>query len=166
MCEEDTEKAQQLIMDFTNYLRRNFTAIANTDTVPFKEELEHTKMYLAVEKARFEDDVFVEFLITHKNFRLPPLTLQPIVENAVKHGVDPELEPLHISIFTREAENGSEIFVKDTGPGFDGKENGEPHIALENIRERLEYMCGGTLSISEAEDGGTIVKVFIPKKQR
>lgn len=166
MCEDDTEKAQQLIMDFTNYLRRNFTAIAKTDTIPFREELEHTKMYLAVEKARFEDDIFVDLFIPHKSFRLPPLTLQPIVENAVKHGVDPELEPLHISIFTQETENGSEIIVKDTGPGFGIKENGEPHIALKNIQERLEYMCGGSLTISEAEDGGTIVKVFIPKKQK
>lgn len=166
MCEDDTKKAQQMIMDFTNYLRRNFTAVAKTDTIPFREELEHTKMYLAVEKARFEDDIFVDLFIPHKSFRLPPLTLQPIVENAVKHGVDPELEPLHISIVTREAENGSEIIVKDTGPGFGAKNNDEPHTALGNIRERLEYMCGGTLTISEAEGGGTIVKVFIPKKQK
>lgn len=160
---QDTEKAQKITLDFTTYLRKNFTALAKDETVPFTEELEHTRAYLAVEKTRFEDNLFVDFDTPHTRFRIPPLTLQPIVENAVKHGLDPELSPLHITIKTRQTENGSEITVADTGPGFGENDNNEPHVALANIKERLEMMCGGTLKIKSCQNGGTTVTAFIPK---
>lgn len=163
LCAKDPQKAQQVTMDFTAYLRKNFTAIASEDTVPFSEELEHTRAYLAVEKVQFEDSLFVEYDTPHKAFRLPPLTLQPIVENAIKHGMDPESDPLRISIRTRETDSGSEIVVEDNGPGFAPCDTGdrEPHIALENIRQRLEMMCGGKLTIQPREEGGTVVKVTV-----
>ncbi len=161
LCEQNPEKAQELILNFNTYLRKNFTAIAKDNTIPFTEELEHTRAYLAVESVRFEDKLFVEYDTPYTNFRIPPLTLQPIVENAVKHGIDPELEPLHITIRTRESENGSEIEVSDNGPGFTGDENNEPHIALANIKERLEFMCNGKLLIESNESGGTSVTIKI-----
>ena len=164
LIEQDAPKAQQVTLDFTNYLRKNFTAIAKEGTIPFTEELEHTRAYLAVEKVRFEKKLFVEFDTPYTSFRLPPLTLQPIVENAVKHGVDPDLDPLTIHIQTREVKNGVEITVTDTGPGFGAKDNDEPHIALANIRERLEMMCNGTLTISEREGGGTVIRIIISSK--
>ena len=117
-----------------------------------------------MEQVRFEDKLFVEFDTPHKRFRIPPLTLQPIVENAVKHGIDPEIESFSITVQTRETENGSEIFVKDTGPGFSPCDNDEPHIALENIRKRLDLMCGGSLTISSGEESGTVVRIFIPRE--
>lgn len=162
---QDTEKAQKITLDFSTYLRKNFTALATDGAVPFTEELEHTRAYLAVEQTRFEDNLFVDFDTPHTRFRIPPLTLQPIVENAVKHGLDPELSPLHITIKTRQTENGNEITVADTGPGFGGNDNNEPHIALANIRERLEMMCGGTLTITSSSTDGTTVKIFVPNKQ-
>lgn len=161
LCEQNPEKAQELILNFNTYLRKNFTAIAKDNTISFTEELEHTKAYLAVESVRFEDKLFVEYDNPHTNFRIPPLTLQPIVENAVKHGIDPELEPLHILIRTRETENGSEIEVSDNGPGFTGDENNEPHIALANIKESLELMCKGMLLIEANESGGTSVTIKV-----
>ena len=162
LCEQDAAKAQQVILDFTSYLRRNFDAIVKENTIPFASELEHTKAYLAVEQVRFEDKLFVEFDTPHTMFHLPPLTLQPIVENAVKHGIDPELEPLFITVRTMQAENGSRIIVKDSGPGFAPADDNEPHIALENIRKRLDLMCRGTLTISSGEESGTTVEIFIP----
>ena len=165
LIEQDTPKAQQVTLDFTNYLRKNFTAIAKEGTIPFTEELEHTKAYLAVEKVRFEKKLFVDFDTPYTSFRLPPLTLQPIVENAVKHGVDPDLDPLYITVRTREDKQGAEITVEDTGPGFSFTDNNEPHIALGNIRERLDMMCKGTLTISEREDGGTVIRIIISSKQ-
>ena len=162
LIEQDAPKAQQVTLDFTDYLRKNFTAIAKEGTIPFTEEVEHTRAYLAVEQVRFEGKLFVAFDTPYTSFRLPPLTLQPIVENAVKHGVDPDLDPLTIRIRTREVKNGVEISVADTGPGFGAKDNDEPHIALANIRERLEMMCKGTLTVSEREGGGTVVKIYIP----
>ena len=165
LIEQDAPKAQQVTLDFTSYLRKNFTAIAKEETIPFTEELEHTRAYLAVEQIRFKGKLFVEFDMPYTNFRLPPLTLQPIVENAVKHGVDPDLDPLTIHIQTREVKNGVEITVADTGPGFGAKDNDEPHIALANIRERLEMMCNGELTISEREGGGTVIRIIISNKQ-
>jgi len=164
LCQQDPEKAQQVILDFNSYLRKNFTAIAKEGTISFLEELEHTRAYLAVEQVRFAGKLSVAFDTPHTLFRIPPLTLQPIVENAVKHGVDPELDPLSISVSTRKTEKGSEILVEDTGPGFDTTSNDDPHIALANIRERLAMMCGGELTIALREGGGTVVTIRVPDR--
>lgn len=162
LCVQNPKKAQQVTLDFTTYLRKNFTAIVSENTVPFSDELEHTRAYLAVEQVQFEDSLFVEYDTPHKNFRLPPLTLQPIVENAVKHEMDPEYAPLCISIRTRETDSGSEIIVEDNGLGFSSADDCEPHIALANIKQRLEIMCNGILTIKHKENGGTVVNVIIP----
>lgn len=162
LCDQDPEKAKQVTLDFTTYLRKNFTAIASEDTIPFSEELEHTRAYLAVEMAQFEDILSVDYDTPHTHFRLPSLTLQPIVENAVKYGCDPDSEPLHIVIRTRSTDSGSEITVEDNGPGYVDVDDNKPHIALANIRQRLELMCGGTISISKRERGGTVVRIIIP----
>ncbi len=166
LCGQDPKKAQQVTLDFNTYLRKNFTAIASEDTVPFSEELEHTRAYLAVEQAQFEDQIFVDFDTPHTAFFVPPLTLQPIVENAIKHGMDPDSEPLHISIQTRKTISGSEIIVEDNGSGFDPDDKNETHLALTNIRQRLKLMCSGKLKITPHEGRGTTVKVVIPSEKR
>ena len=168
LCKQDPGLAQQVTMDFTTYLRKNFTALASEMSIPFSEELEHTRAYLAVEQAQFEDILFIDYDTPHVDFRLPPLTLQPIVENAVKHGMDPDSAPLRIRIATRRTGSGSEIVVEDNGAGFepadgfDSANGSEPHVALENIRERLQIMCGGKMTITPREGGGTVVRLTIP----
>ena len=164
LCAQDSQKAQQVTLDFTTYLRKNFTAIANEDTIPFTDELEHARAYLTVEQVQFEDSLCVDYDTPHTHFRLPPLTLQPIVENAVKHGMDPEAGPLHISIRTRETPSGSELIVEDNGPGFNPAviDTGELHTALANIRQRLEMMCDGKMTILPRTGGGMVVTVTIP----
>lgn len=162
LCEQDSKKAQQVTLDFTSYLRKNFAAIASEDTIPFGEELEHTRAYLAVEQAQFDDTLFVEFNTPVTVFRIPPLTLQPIVENAVVHGMRASKEPIHISVATRRTDRYYEIVVEDDGPGFTPTDNNEPHIALNNIRQRLKMMCRGELLISTRPTGGTTVKVIVP----
>ena len=162
LCRLNPRKAEQVTMDFTNYLRRNFKAVASDHAIPFSEELEHTRAYLAVEQARHDDMLVVDWDTTFTHFRLPPLTLQPIVENAVKHGVDPDGKPLHISIRTRFTDAGAEIIVEDTGPGFDPSDESKPHATLTNIRHRLEMMCSGEMTIKSREGGGTMVKMTIP----
>jgi hypothetical protein len=164
LCSQDPQKARQVTMDFTNYLRKNFNAVASDHTIPFSAELEHTRAYLAVEQAQFEDMLFVDYDTPVTHFRLPPLTLQPLVENAVKHGMDPYSGPLHVSVRTRRGESGVEIIVEDDGTGFkpDGESGSAPHAALANIRQRLEMMCGGSLTIRPRDGGGTAVTLFIP----
>ena len=162
LCDQDPARAKQITMDFTTYLRKNFTALASEELIPFTEELEHTRAYLAVEQAQFDDRLFVDYDTPHTAFRLPPLTLQPIVENAVKHGMDPEAEPLHITIRTRDTTAGSEITVLDNGPGYEAADKDTPHVALKNIRQRLELMCRGSMRIESLKGGGTAVTVTIP----
>ncbi len=162
LCRLDPLKAQKITMDFTNYLRRNFNAVASDINIPFSTELEHARAYLAVEQAQYDDMLVVNWDTPFTHFRLPPLTLQPIVENAVKHGMNPYSGPLRISIQTRHTDHRTEIIVEDTGPGFDASDKSKPHTALENIRQRLEMMCGGSMTISPGEGRGTKVTVSIP----
>ncbi len=164
LCGQDPQKARQVTKDFTDYLRRNFNAVAGEDTIPFSAELEHTRAYLAVEQAQHEEMLLVEYDTRFTRFRLPPLTLQPIVENAVKHGMDPYAGPLHVTVRTFRADNAGVIVVEDTGPGFDASEVSESHTALANIRQRLDLMCGGKLEIAPREEGGTRVTVTIPDR--
>ena len=164
LCEQDAKKAQQVTLDFTTYLRKNFNAITGRDPIPFKEELEHTRAYLAVVQAQFEDNLSVVFDTPHILFRLPPLTLQPLLENAVKYGLNPDaIEPLHILVKTEKTDDGSVITVTDNGPGISNDDNGEPHLALNNIRERLATI-NATLTILPNETGGTTIRIFIPQK--
>ena len=164
LCDQDPQKAKQVTLDFTTYLRKNFAAIASEDTIPFVDELEHTRAYLAVEQAQFEESLFIDFDTPVTMFRVPPLTLQPIVENAVVHGLRGRNAPIHVSVVTRKTDTANEIIVEDDGPGFAKTDNNEPHIALNNICGRLEMMCHGTLTISPRKEGGTSVIVAIQRE--
>jgi sensor histidine kinase YesM len=162
LCQQDPGEAQRVTLNFNTYLEKNLTALASTEPIPFSDELEHTQAYLNVEQALYSENLFVDYDTEHTRFRVPPLTLQPIVENAVKHGLDPDSDPLRISIRTRETDSGSEVIVSDNGPGFEPIDDNRPHIALANIRQRLELMCGGKMTIMPREGGGTVVKLTIP----
>ena len=165
LCNQDPQKARQVTLDFTNYLRKNFNAVASENPIPFTAELEHTRAYLAVEQAEHEELLLVEYDTPFTNFRLPPLTLQPIAENAVKHGMNPYVGPLRVLIRTRHTDAGTEITVEDNGSGFDSSDKIKPHTTLENIRQRLEMMCGGTMKIEQQETGGTRVTIFVPVRK-
>ena len=162
LCNQDPQKARQVTMDFTTYLQKNFNAVASENLITFAAELEHTRAYLAVEQARYEEMLLVEYDTPFTQFRLPPLTLQPIVENAVKHGINPYSGPLRILIRTRHTDTAAEIIVEDTGTGFNPSDESKPHATLTNIRQRLQMMCNGEMTITPREGGGTVVKVTIP----
>ena len=164
LCDQDPKLAKQVTMDFNTYLRKNLAAIAKDGPIPFAEELEHARAYLAVEQAQFASKLAIGFDTPHTQFKVPPLTLQPLVENAVKHGMTPETVPLHITVRTRETEAGSEVIVEDDGPGFDPAVADDPHTTLANVRQRLQMMCGGALEIAPRVGGGTVAKVTIPQR--
>ena len=101
-----------------------------------------------------------EYDISFTLFRMPPLILQPIIENAVKHGMDPDAaEPLIISVKTEKTDDGMDITVEDNGKGFDPSNNTE--TALDNIRDRLKQQCDGTMKI-DSMPGKTVVILSIP----
>ena len=180
LCKNHSPRTLQVLEDFMDYLQANFTAVAADKPIPFADELKHTKAYLAVESARRDELLNVTYDTPHTDFRLPALTLQPIVENAVKHGAGNERFRLEVSIRTAKTAYGSEITVKDNGPGFAAEPDVQPdanavsvpaseqkdtHVGLANVRERLELMCGGSLSISSGPEGGTTVTIRIPTEQ-
>ena len=170
LCKNHSPRTLQVLEDFMDYLQANFTAVAADKPIPFADELKHTKAYLAVESARRDELLNVTYDTPHTDFHLPALTLQPIVENAVKHGSGNERFRLEILIRTEKTADGSEITVTDNGPGFAAQPDAQPdaketHVGLANVRERLELMCGGSLSIDSGPEGGTAVTIRVPEKR-
>ena len=106
----------------------------------------------------------VQYDINKHDFLIPALTLQPIVENAIRHGVRIRENGL-VTVRTRRTEEGHVIEIRDNGKGFDVKADAlsDPtHIGIRNVRERIEQMCGGTLTIESVLDKGTTVLILIP----
>ena len=163
IIDENPAKAREVVRDFSIYLRKVFRSISSQEQVPFTEELEHTRAYLSVEMARFTNQLNVIYDTPYINFKLPPLTLQPVVENAVKHGMDPEIDRLNITIRTRNPEGFNEIIVENDGQNFEPPLNIEDGIGLPNISDRLKRMCKGELFVTEREGGGTVVTIRIPE---
>ncbi|MBR2764679.1 MAG: histidine kinase [Blautia sp.] len=164
LVDTDPQAAKETIRDFSQYLHRNFSAVVKTEQVPFEEELAHTRAYLAIEQVRFGDRLKVVYDMPHTVFCLPPLTLEPIVENAVKHGMDPDCEPLCILIRTRATDDGSEITIENNGADLKAMEPDSDGVGLSSVRKRLELMCGGTLRIRPREGGGAVATMWIPDK--
>ena len=169
LCRSDPAQAEAATVQFANYLRGNMGALQTSTPIPLGQELEHTRQYLALEQMRFEDKLTVRYDIQCESFALPILTLQPIVENAVRHGVrgNPDGRG-EVVIATREYPDRYEITVSDNGPGFDPKakesDQGHSHVGLENVRQRLSQMCGGDLTIESAPGEGTRVTIALPKE--
>ena len=169
-------KKQELIHNFNSYLRKNFTAIAKDNTIPFTEELEHTRAYLAVESVRFEDKLFVEYDTPYTNFRLPPLTLQPIVENAFKHGMLSKHKKIQVIIHAYREQERLFFTVKDNGDGLSKtqenifQKNGilrrkeRTGVGIGNVMERLKLLYGerASFEIFNREGGGCEVRISVP----
>ena len=164
LCDSDPQRAGEVVANFNNYLQANFTAIAATEPIAFVAELEHTKAYLNVQKALYASKLTVEYDTDYITFRLPPLTLQPIVENSVKHGIGQTHRPERIFLCTRAVDGGAEILIEDDGTKYEPSSDGAAHVGLANVRERLALMCGGTLEIGPRTGGGTLVRIFVPKE--
>lgn len=166
MCVTDPQAAQEMIGDFSSYLRMNLETIETNELISFEKEIEHTNNYLSIEKRRFGDRVKVEYDIHDTEFLLPSLTLQPIVENAVKYGVCKKSGGGTIKITTYFEENVDYVVVSDDGAGFDvneKKNDGKVHVGIKNVQTRLEKQCHGKLVISSRPGDGTVVTISIPR---
>ena len=167
LCETNPMRARSMVNFFAEYLRNNLSALDETGLIAFETELSHVKTYLEIEKIRFEDTLEIELNIECDKFLLPVLTVQPIVENAVKHGTSKKRGGGKVVISTYEDENNYIINVSDTGCGFDPtvpKNDGKSHIGIENVRQRLFNMCGGSLTIESEIGIGTSATIKIPKE--
>lgn len=172
----DPEAAQQTVYDFSTYLRSNLENMGERERIPFSEELRHIEAYLNIEKVRFDDRLKVVMDIHAKSFLVPPLSIQPLVENAVKHGCCSRLEGGTVTIQSFEEDDAWVVRVMDDGVGFDVSglgarkkqpflkgTDGNAHIGLDNIRFRVEEIAGGSLDIESAPGHGTKVTVRFRK---
>ena len=168
LCEKNVQDAQDAIIHFSTYLRGNMDALRATEPVPFSVELNHVKSYLALEKMRFEDELEIIFDIETEDFMIPALSLQPIVENAVKHGVGKKPEGGTVTIRVVQMQDSIEIIVSDDGVGFDineKKEDGCSHVGMENVRRRLNELVDGTLKVRSKPGEGTVAVLAVPKNK-
>ena len=118
LCDQNPSKAKQAIQNFSDYLRMNLSSLDRLTPIPFESELKHVRIYLQLEQMRF-DDLSIIYDIKTTDFLLPALSLQPIVENAVKHGICSKTKGGKITISTLEHNDYYEIIVEDDGKGFD-----------------------------------------------
>ena len=166
LCETNPMRARFMVNSFAEYLRNNLSSLEEPGLVSFETELAHIKTYLDIEKVRFEDTLEIEYDVKCVDFSLPVLTVQPIVENAVKHGTSKKRGGGKVTISTEEDKESYVIKVADTGCGFDpakSKDDGKMHVGIENVRQRLSNMCEGSLTIESEIGVGTLATIRIPK---
>lgn len=167
LIRRDPKKAEQAVIDFSYYLRGNMDSLTHTEPIPFETELAHVKYYCDIELLRFSDKLKIEYDIQEKKFCVPTLSIQPIVENAIKHGVTKKPEGGTVRISTASDDKDYIVTVKDDGVGFDPsaivEDDGRSHVGIQNIRYRFENMMHATVSIESEKGVGTCVIIRIPK---
>lgn len=167
LCKRDPVDAQKAIQEFSAFLRGNMDSLKDRAPVPFGQELDHVMNYLRLEQRRFQSRLKVVCEIRTADFFIPPLSLQPLVENAVRHGILQKEEGGVLTIRTWEREEAFCVAVEDDGVGMEKSREfpdlgDHAHIGLENVRSRLASTVGGTLSI-DSSNRGTTVTLTIPK---
>lgn len=166
----DADQARELLKNFSNYLRRSFDFKDLSQSVPLKNEIELAKAYADIEKARFEERLEVNFDICDDlEAKVPILMLQPVIENAVNHGILPKPEGGRIDVSVKRNGKFLVFCVNDNGMGMEtekqsllkGREAGKG-VGLSNINGRLKKLYGEGLSISSSPGRGTEVSWQIP----
>ncbi|MEG0546532.1 MAG: histidine kinase [Oscillospiraceae bacterium] len=167
LCVKDPVLTKETIITFSEYMRENMNSLKQKMPIPFDQEFSHLKTYTQLEQLRFGEALKFEFDIQATEFHLPVLSVQPLVENAVKHGVGMKEERGTILVSTRELPDFFEICIIDDGVGFDPAEvaaDDKIHIGIENVRSRLKDLSNGTLTIESEKGKGTKVIIQIPKE--
>lgn len=168
LCKKDALLAAETVDEFAGYLRGNLEALTGDKTIWFSEELMHVKNFLAIEQKRFGKRINVIYDIREEAFMLPPLTLQPIVENAVKHGIAPKEQGGTIRISTGKNDTDYWIRVEDDGVGYCVKERAKEkktHIGMCNVAGRVGGLCGGSVKVLSSFGEGTKVLIKIPRRK-
>lgn len=161
----DIEQSREVTENFAEYLRSSFDFHNTTTLIPFEKEMQLIRSYVEIEKIRFQNRIHIKYDIKVKNFMVPPLIIQPIIENAIRHGISKKVAGGFL-FFSVERKNKKIIMtIEDTGIGisqdklaaiFSPAEN-EGHVGLKNINKRLKYYYGTQLQITSKVDSGTKV---------
>ena len=163
LCAEDPQRAEQAVQDFADYLRDNLDAMNSNEMIPFEHELENVKHYVALEQADGSRNFDIVYDLKEKDFVLPALTVEPLVENAIRHGLKGISGGL-VQIESWREEQEICIAVSDDGSGFREQtvqQGSRKSIGLQNVRDRLEAQCGGFLTIQSSSEGTRII-IHIP----
>ena len=166
LCEEDPHLAAEATNAFSSYLRENMDFADKRNPISFSEELNHIRTYVWLEKLRFPNKLNIEYDINSTAFPVPALSVQPMVENAIKHGICKSRSGGTVRICSIETDLFYIVTVSDDGIGFDVEEtvdDGRQHLGIKNTRYRIREMTGGSLTIESTPGKGTTVKIRIPK---
>lgn len=164
MCKYDPQLADDTVVRFSKYLRNNIDIMEKDGNIPFSVDLQQLEDYVALEQVRFGDKIEFYSDIGYADFMIPPLILQPIVENAIKHGIGKKQSNGTIVLSTQKVGNEVIVTVKDDGIGFDLSElEKESSVGIRNIRFRLEHLVHGTMDIQSEVGRGTTVTITLPQ---
>jgi sensor histidine kinase YesM len=164
---EDVGRAHALLVHLNAYLRNSFDFWSEDQFVPLHAEIELVDDWLAIEAARFEHGVFIHFDIrADRRRRVPAAMLQPIIENALHHGILEHRDSGRIDVRIVDTATAIEFSVADDGVGFDPvairQQPGRRGIGLENIHRRLSRLYGSGLVIDSAPGSGTRIAWRVP----
>ena len=165
LCITEPKEASKLVRNFSLYLRGNFGELDNAKPITFSQEMNHVKHYTDIEQVRFPD-MTIQYDLRSVEFLLPALSVQPLVENAIKHGLMGLEEGGIVTISAYETKEYYVVEVTDDGVGFDMDAGYDEtkHVGMKNIRGRIEAMCGGSLTIESEIGKGTKATIRIPKE--
>ena len=167
---EDPEYASDLIYDFTTHLRACVRSMSNDAPIPFTQELENVRAYVNIEKMRFGDRLSVEYNCPETDFNIIPLSIQPLVENAVRHGVfDRGAVGGKVIVSTARGDGRIFVYVEDNGVGFDYhktmqevEDGTRDSSGLANLIFRFATLMRAEVSVDSIIGSGTKVTVTIP----
>ncbi len=163
LCETDSARAQSITMALSGYLLGTLDTIDKHGLVPFSRELDLIRNYIALEKLRLEDKLLVQYDIDEDRFMVPSLTMQALVENAVKHGISEKNSQGRLQLRTRRlADNGIQISIIDDGVGFDTAKGNTPDSELAFIQKRISNEVNGKMVIESSPGEGTTITITIP----
>ena len=166
MCKYDPAKADRTVVLFARFLRTNIDIMQSDTPVTFSSALRHVEDYIVLEQIRFGDRLNFVTDIEEDYFCLPPLVLQPLIENAIKHGLSNKPEGGTITLRTWVDDNDVCVSVHDDGVGFDPTQPPRTgSVGLQNVRFRLQYTMNGTLTMDSAPGEGTTATIRIPLEE-
>jgi len=168
----DADKSRKLLIEFSKYLQNLYSVQNLEDKVPIENELSFVRSYVALEQARFSDFLHIEYDIDNIFLMVPPLTLQPLVENAIVHGIKGKDGAGHVLIYIKDCGDFAKVGVSDDGVGIEPEhaaallsdEHNGTGVGIYNINRRMKRLYNTGLHIESRPGGGTDAYIFIPKE--